>query len=120
MTSAAIEPPPLSRGTRIAYGTGAIADGIKNAAFSTYLLLYFNQVLGVPAGIVSTAIALTLVVDAVVDPMIGRVSDLTRSRFGRRHPFIFGAALPTALFFALTWFPPSSSYPRRSEAMISP
>lgn len=98
--------PPLSRGVRTAYGIGAMADGIKNAAFSTYLLLYFNQVLGVPAGIVSTAIALTLAVDAVVDPLIGRVSDLTRSRLGRRHPFIFGAAVPTALFFSLTWFPP--------------
>lgn len=101
------EPPRLSAATRIAYGTGAIADGIKNAAFSTYLLLYFNQVLGVPAAIVSTAIALTLAVDAVVDPMIGRISDLTRSRWGRRHPFIIGAAIPTALFFALTWFPPA-------------
>ncbi len=99
--------PKLSTATRLAYGTGAIADGIKNAAFSTYLLLYFNQVLGVPAAIVSTAIALTLAVDAVVDPLIGRISDLTRSRWGRRHPYIVGAAIPTAVCFALTWFPPS-------------
>ena len=65
--------PPLNRGTRIAYGFGSIADGIKSTAFSTYLLLYFNQVLGVSAGIVSTAIALTLAVDAIADPVIGRV-----------------------------------------------
>jgi len=102
-----IAPPKLSAATRIAYGTGAVADGIKNAAFSTYLLLYFNQVLGVPAVIVSTAIALTLAVDAVVDPLIGRISDVTRSRWGRRHPYIIGAAIPTAVCFALTWFPPS-------------
>jgi Na+/melibiose symporter-like transporter len=99
--------PPLTRGVRTAYGVGAIADGIKSAALSTYLLLYFNQVLGVKASIVSTAIALTLLVDAVMDPVIGRVSDMTRSRLGRRHPYIFGAALPAALFFGLTWFPPS-------------
>ncbi len=98
--------PPLRLGTRLAYGTGAIADGIKNAAFSTYLLLYFNQVLGVSAAVVSTAIALTLAVDAIGDPLIGRLSDITRSRLGRRHPYIFGAAIPTAIFFALTWFPP--------------
>lgn len=107
VSSAAPEVPKLTAATRIAFGTGAIADGIKNAAFSTYLLLYFNQVLGVPAAIVSTAIALTLAVDAVVDPLIGRISDLTRSRWGRRHPYIFGAAIPTGLFFALTWFPPA-------------
>lgn len=107
--SAADIAPPLSRATRIAYGFGSIADGIKSTAFSTYLLLYFNQVLGVPAAIVSTAIALTLVVDAIADPLIGRFSDLTRSRLGRRHPFIYGAALPAAVFFALTWFPPELS-----------
>ncbi|MFN6934765.1 MAG: MFS transporter [Tsuneonella sp.] len=93
--------------TRLAYGFGAISNGIKNAAFSTYLLLYYNQVVGVSAAVVSTAIALTLLVDAVVDPFIGRWSDMTRSRIGRRHPFIFGSALPTAFFFILAWFPPS-------------
>ena len=104
--SDAIAAPPLRRSTRIAYGFGSIADGIKSSAFSTYLLLYFNQVLGVSAAVVSTAIALTLVVDAIADPVIGRASDRTRSRLGRRHPYIYGAALPTALFFGLTWFPP--------------
>lgn len=99
--------PPLTRGNRVAYGFGGIADGVKSTAFSTYLLIYFNQVLGVSAGVVSTAIALTLAVDAIGDPVIGRISDLTRSRLGRRHPFIYGSAIPTALFFTLTWFPPA-------------
>lgn len=106
--------PALTRGNRTAYGFGATADGIKSTAFSTYLLLYFNQVLGVSAGIVSTAIALTLLVDAVADPVIGRLSDRTRSRLGRRHPYIYGAAIPTAIFFTLTWFPPSGL----SDAMM--
>ena len=99
--------PPMSRGQRLSYGFGAIANGVKNAAFSTYLLLFYNQVLGVPAAIVSGAIALTLLVDAFADPFIGRWSDMTRSRIGRRHPFILGSALPTAFFFVLAWFPPS-------------
>jgi GPH family glycoside/pentoside/hexuronide:cation symporter len=98
---------PLS--ARLAYGFGSVSTGIKNAAFSTYLLLFYNQVIGVPAAIVSSAIALTLLVDAVADPFIGRWSDTTRSRWGRRHPFIFGSALPTAFFFVLAWFPPEMS-----------
>ncbi|MDG6078838.1 MFS transporter [Erythrobacter litoralis] len=102
-----MDTPPITRTQRLSYGFGAVANGIKNAAFSTYLLLFYNQVLGVPAGIVSGAIALTLLVDAVADPFIGRWSDLTRSRIGRRHPFILGSALPTAFFFVLAWFPPS-------------
>ncbi|MEQ9661740.1 MAG: sodium:melibiose symporter, partial [Parasphingopyxis sp.] len=44
--------PPLGFGTKFSYGFGAIANGVKNAAFATYLMLYFNQVVGVPAGIV--------------------------------------------------------------------
>ena len=99
--------PPVTLVTRLCYGSGAVANGVKNAAFSTYLLLFYNQVIGIPATIVSTAIALTLLVDAFADPFIGRWSDLTRSRIGRRHPFIIGSALPTAFFFVLAWFPPT-------------
>lgn len=102
-----IDPPLLGRGTRLAYGSGAIANGVKNVAFSAYLMFFYNQVIGVPAGIVSAAIALTLIVDAVFDPALGRWSDSVQTRWGRRHPFIYASALPTALFFALVWFPPS-------------
>lgn len=90
---------------KIAYGSGAISTAVKNAAFG-YLLLYYNQVVGIPVHIVSTAIAATLIIDALVDPLIGRWSDRTNSRWGRRHPFIIASAIPTALFFILLWFPP--------------
>jgi GPH family glycoside/pentoside/hexuronide:cation symporter len=99
--------PPLSALQRHGYGFGSIANGVKNAAFSTYLMLFYNQVVGVSASVVGTAIALTLIVDALVDPVIGRWSDVTHSRWGRRHPFIYASAVPTAFFFMLAWFPPS-------------
>lgn len=107
LTAASMETPPLPRHVRWLYGSGLMASGIKTTAFSTYLLLYFNQVLGVPASIVSQAIFLTLLIDAVADPLIGRWSDRTRSRLGRRHPFLYAAAAPAGLFFTLTWFPPT-------------
>ena len=97
----------MNTATRLSYGAGAAANGIKNTAFNTYLLLYFNQVIGISAALVSIALALTLIVDAFADPFIGRLSDVTRSRWGRRHPFIYAAALPTAVFFALVWFVPA-------------
>lgn len=98
--------PKMPFAARFSYGFGAVSTAVKNAAFA-YLLLYYNQVVGVPAAIVSTAIAATLIIDALVDPFIGRWSDMTRSRIGRRHPFILGSAIPTGLFFILLWFPPS-------------
>ena len=99
-------PPPLGALARNGYGFGAVVNGVKNAAFSTYLMLFYNQVVGVSAAVVGSAIALTLIVDALVDPAIGRWSDVTRSRWGRRHPFIYASAIPTAFFFTLAWFPP--------------
>ena len=101
------EAPPLGLRTRMAYASGAIASGVKNVAFSSYLLFFYNQVIGIPAGIVSAALAATLVIDALFDPLLGRWSDVARSRWGRRHPFIYAAALPTPLFFLLVWLPPA-------------
>ena len=99
--------PPLGRRLRTAFGIGAAANGVKNASLASYLTFYFNQVVGVEASIIGIAYAATLIVDAVADPLLGRWTDMARSRWGRRHPFMYFAALPTALFFYLLWFPPS-------------
>lgn len=100
-------PPPLGFKTRTAFGIGAIANGVKNAGLATYITFYFNQVVGVDASIIGIAYAATLIVDAIADPLLGHWTDITRSRWGRRHPFMYFAAIPTALFFYFVWFPPS-------------
>lgn len=92
--------------TRIVYGLGSVAFGTKDAGFNTFLLIYYNQVLGVRASLVSLAAAIALVADALFDPLIGEISDNWRSRLGRRHPFMYAAALPIALFYFLLWNPP--------------
>jgi glycoside/pentoside/hexuronide:cation symporter, GPH family len=108
------ETPPNQRvpfGTKIAYGTGAIAYGIKENGFSTFLLLFYNQVVGLNAGAVGLVIALALVFDAFVDPLIGVLSDRTHTRWGRRHPWLYASALPIGLSWLLLWYPPSGSTP---------
>lgn len=100
-------PAALTATARFGYAAGAIANGVKNVSFSAYLMFFYNQVVGVPAGIVSLALAATLLIDAVIDPLLGRWSDVTRGRWGRRHPFIYAALLPTPFFFVLVWMPPS-------------
>ena len=62
---------------------------------------------GLNAGYVGLAIAAGLVVNAVADPLVGSWSDRTRSRFGRRHPFMFAAILPVALAFWGLFNPPA-------------
>ncbi|MCP5060175.1 MAG: sugar transporter [bacterium] len=91
---------------RIAYGIGSIADGAKNAAFNGFLVLYYTTVLGLPGTLSGLAIFIALCVDAVSDPLVGSISDHFHSRWGRRHPFMFFAAIPMGLCFYGLFAPP--------------
>lgn len=107
MTDAVGPQSRLSFGTKLAFGVGSIAYGIKDHGFGAFLLLYYNQVLGLPANWVGMGLAFALVADAVLDPVIGFVSDHWRSRLGRRHPFLYASALPLAVSYVLLWNPPA-------------
>ncbi len=93
--------------TKFYFGFGSIAEGTKNTAFNVFLLFYYNQVLGLPGTLSGAAIFLALCVDAITDPLIGSISDNFHSRWGRRHPFMYVAALPMALFFLALFNPPA-------------
>lgn len=99
----------LGLGTKLAYGFGSIAYGIKDNGFSTLLLLFYNQVVGLPADQVGLAIMAALVFDAFVDPVIGHLSDHLKSRWGRRHPFMYASAIPIGVLYLLLWNPPTGS-----------
>lgn len=92
-----------------AFGVGQAAEGIKNSAFNTFLLFYYQQVLGVSGLVTGTALAIALVFDAVTDPIAGSISDKVRTRWGRRHPFILVSALPLAASFILLFHPPAGA-----------
>ena len=99
--------PPIRLGTKVLYGTGSIGYGIKDVAFRSFLLLYYNQVVGVRADLVSFAILVALVFDAISDPIVGQWSDSVRTRLGRRHPFMFASAVPAAGSLLLLFMPPA-------------
>src|SRR5205807_1619736 len=92
--------------TRWAYAAGAIAFGVKNTGLTAFLLIFYNQVVGLPPYLVGLAITISLVIDAVSDPAIGLISDRWRSKWGRRHPFMYASAVPAAVCFLFLWFPP--------------
>lgn len=104
--SGTLAPPPLGLRTKLFFGVGSLAQGAKTVAFAAYLLIFYNQVMGFPASIVSTALMVSLVIDAISNPILGQLSDMTRSRLGRRHPYMYASALPTAVFFYLMFNPP--------------
>lgn len=99
----------VGMGTKLAYGFGSIAYGIKDNGFQTLLLLYYNQVVGLRADLVGLAILIALVIDAFVDPIVGHYSDHLRSGWGRRHPFMYAAAVPVGLLYLLLWNPPTGN-----------
>ncbi|SMQ74312.1 Na+/melibiose symporter [Altererythrobacter xiamenensis] len=95
-----------SIGLKVAHGIGAAAFGIKNNGFDYFLLFFYGTVIGLEPGLVGLAILIALVFDAISDPLVGYWSDNFRSRWGRRHPFMYAAALPVALSYFLLWNPP--------------
>ncbi len=103
------EPAPLTTSSRVYYASGGMATGIINNGFSSFVLLYYSNVLGVPAAMVGSALAIALAFDAVSDPVVGYFSDNLRSRWGRRHPLIYFSILPVTVLFYLLWHPPLES-----------
>ena len=112
-TAQASTPSPATGGKlpallKIFHGMGAIAYGVKDNGFSTFLLIYYNQVLGMDAKLVGLALMLALLVDAVADPIIGYMSDRTYTRWGKRLPWLYSAAIPLGVVWMLLWAPPES------------
>lgn len=97
--------------TRLAMfnGLGSVAYGIKDNGFSTFLLLFYNQVLGMDARLVSLALLIALVFDGLIDPLFGHLSDRTYTRWGRRLPWLYLAAIPLGIFWVILWSPPAGA-----------
>lgn len=98
--------PKLGLFTKLFYGFGSVGYGIKDVAFRSFLLLYYNQVVGIRADLVSFAILVALCIDAISDPIVGQWSDTLRTRWGRRHPFMFLSAIPASASLLFLFFPP--------------
>lgn len=101
-------PPPLTARLKLAYGFGSTAEAIAITCTTSFLLLFYNQVRGLAPDLVGLALSIGLIVNAVFDPLVGSWSDRTRSRLGRRHPFMFASILPAAGCFWLLFNPPAS------------
>ncbi|OQA02249.1 MAG: Melibiose carrier protein [Planctomycetes bacterium ADurb.Bin401] len=96
----------IPRGQKVAYGLGAMSTNVAVNSFSNLTLLIYNSGLGLNPVLLGIAQSVPRLWDAITDPMIGNLSDNTRSRFGRRIPYIFVGAFLLGLAFALLWMAP--------------
>ncbi len=92
--------------TKILYGSGSLAQGVKDTSFNVFLLFFYTQVAGLSGSLAGTAILIALVLDAVSDPLVGYWSDRLKSGWGRRHPFMYFSAIPMGVSFFFLFNPP--------------
>ncbi len=87
---------------KLIYGLGAFVNNTLAAAVGGMVII-LNLGLGMNPALVGLLGALPRFMDAITDPVMGYVSDNTRSRWGRRRPYIFGGAIFVGIVFALLW-----------------
>ncbi|MGE4490568.1 MAG: MFS transporter [Kiritimatiellales bacterium] len=88
------------------YALGEGASSITMNGMGNFAMLFYTQILGISAAYAGIAMSITLFWDAVTDPVMGHISDNTRSRFGRRHPYILFGGTALAFCFFMLWTVP--------------
>ncbi len=95
------------RARQIAYSVGTVSSPLLYQAISGYLIFFYTDVVRLEVGLISLAYGISYGIwNAINDPLVGQLSDRTRSRWGRRIPFIFLGAPLAAVLFVLVWSPP--------------
>ena len=87
---------------KLVYGLGAFVNNLLAAAIGG-MVIVLNLGLGMNPALVGLLSALPRLTDAITDPLMGYISDKTKSRWGRRRPYIFIGAIAAGIVFALLW-----------------
>ncbi len=99
----------LSAAEKVGYGLGDTASNLYWKLFENFQLFFYTDVFGITAGAAATMFLVTKLWDAVNDPMIGFLSDRTRTAWGRFRPYLLWMALPFAITGAMTFYTPDVS-----------
>ena len=109
ITEKPINTEKLNFTTKLAYGSGDMGPAITANILVFFLLYFFTNVAGLPAGMAGSILAIGKIGDAINDPIAGILSDRTRTRWGRRIPWMLFGAIPFGIFFFLQWIVPNFS-----------
>jgi GPH family glycoside/pentoside/hexuronide:cation symporter len=96
----------LSLGYKVIWGVAALGTSLISGTFGALLPIFYQDYMGLQARWIATASLLYAVWNAVNDPLFGYISDSTRSKRGRRIPYMRFTAPFLALTFILVWFAP--------------
>jgi GPH family glycoside/pentoside/hexuronide:cation symporter len=98
----------LTLGEKLAYGAGDLGTSITTNLLSFFLLFFFTNVAGLDPALAGVVLLVGKVFDAINDPIIGVLSDRTKSKLGRRLPWMIYSAIPFGLAFFAQWLVPST------------
>ncbi|WP_426446610.1 glycoside-pentoside-hexuronide family transporter [Siccibacter colletis] len=99
----------LSVKEKIGYGMGDAASHIVFDNVMLYMMFFYTDIFGIPAGFVGTMFLLARALDAISDPVMGLVADRTRSRWGKFRPWIIFGALPFGIVCVFAYSTPDLS-----------
>lgn len=100
------QPPKLTWSTKLAYGAGDMGAGLTSNLLAFSFLIFLTNVAGLEPLTAGTVLLIGKIWDAVNDPLVGILSDRTRTRWGRRYPWIALTAIPFGATFYLNWMVP--------------
>ena len=96
--------------TKLAYGAGDLGPAITGNIAVFYLMVFFTNVAGIPAGLAGSILMIGKIWDGINDPIVGMLTDKTQSRrWGRRLPWLLYGAIPFGFFSFLQWIVPQFS-----------
>ncbi|UCH11253.1 MAG: MFS transporter, partial [Fidelibacterota bacterium] len=96
----------LTRWTKFSYGIGDTGFSLTTTIIGVYFLIFMTDVVGLSPGLAAIAIFIGRSWDYINDPLFGHLSDRTRTRWGRRRPYLLLGALPLAITFTMLWWRP--------------
>ncbi len=97
---------PCSRANMINYSVGECANSLIMNSLFGFAMLYYTDALGLQHSTAGIAMSLAIFWDAVTDPVMGHITDNTKSRFGRRHPWILLGGLAVIATYIFLWYVP--------------
>ncbi|MGB3491462.1 MAG: MFS transporter [Elainellaceae cyanobacterium] len=111
LSSEAIAPRRLSLANKLAFGAGDMGTGLTANLVVFSFLAFLTNVAGLSPGKASLILVVGKIWDAINDPLVGFLSDRTRSRWGRRHIWMLAGSIPFGLSFTLLWVVPGAETP---------
>jgi GPH family glycoside/pentoside/hexuronide:cation symporter len=96
----------LPLGIKISFGIGDIANNLFIVTTGMYLLFFLTDVVGVDPALAGMMLLFPKLWDVVSDPIMGAISDVTHSRYGRRRPYLLYGAVPFGITFFVLFIAP--------------